>query len=802
MPELSNEQKIRLMEELPCAAALLKPGAEVLIGNRLFWQLTLQREHERGRRDREVLHQRLEAQSLSALRHQLATHDRFSTLLELHKADGTVAWLECTAARRESNSGHLCLLHDVTAGKLAELRARAQAAQLHLLADSVPAAIAYYEAEGITCLFANRLYARMTGQDERAIVGKKLIDVIGTEATALIQPSVDRVVQHGESVNYIRPATWPNGEQHWLDVSLIPQLDEQGKTLAAFVLILDITKHIQAEQTIRESEARLQMFMDASAEGIVFHQGGRIVDVNPVICEMVGYSLEELVGSEVLQHVAPAFRPIVAANNAAGRSARYFASVLHKDGSEIPVEFIGRTFMYQNKPMRMSIVRDMRDRKAAEQRINYLAHHDELTGLINRGHFVSLLESALEGRGERKAALLFVDLDHFKRINDSLGHRAGDELLAEAARRIRACCRDSDVVARFAGDEFIVLLQPVRDRQEVTGVVRRLLDRLAEPFRHRSHEMTVTASAGIAMYPEDAQAPDELIAHADAAVYSAKRQGRASFEFYSKALSDAAYEALVLEQQLLDAVRGGEFVMLYQPQWHASSNALVGFEALIRWNHPERGLVVPNEFIPLAEERRLMNLIGEWVMRDVAATIQRWRKAGLACVPVAVNLSSQQFESRDFLPGMQRLLAQQALPPELLELELTERMLMDDVDKVAHTLTALRAMGVRVTVDDFGTGFSSLGHLKHFAIDKLKIDRSFVRDLPAARDSAAITTAIVQMAHSLGISVIAEGVETEAQRDFLVAVECDQLQGYLLGKPLSTEQAADLLKRRDAVPAA
>ncbi|MDE2047332.1 MAG: EAL domain-containing protein, partial [Betaproteobacteria bacterium] len=707
--------------------------------------------------------------------------------------DGQPRWVECAAAQRPSGSGHLCLFHDVTSGRKAELQAREQAAQLRLLADNVPAAIAYYEAEGITCLFANRLYATMNGHDELSIVGRKLIDVIGPQANAFIQPSVDKVVQHGESVNYVRPATLPSGEQRWLDVSLIPQTDPHGKTVAAFVLIMDVTKHVLAEQAVRESEGRLQLFMDASVEGIVFHQGGKVVDANPAICDMVGYRHEELVGTDVLSHIAPEYRSTVLANTASGRSVRWEAKLIDRAGRLLPVEFIARTFLHKGQPMRMSIVRDMRDRLAAEERINYLAHHDELTGLPNRSHFMALLDASIGGRHDSRAALLFVDLDHFKRVNDSLGHRAGDDLLAEVAKRIRAVFRETDLVARFAGDEFIALVQWISGREQVAEVAQRLVDQLAEPFQYRGHEMTVTGSVGIAIYPDDARSPQELIAHADAAVYSAKRHGRAGYEFYSSALSDQAYADLVLEQQLHDAIRAGEFVMHYQPQWHAASGELVGMEALIRWNHPTRGLVVPNEFIPLAEERRLMNLIGDWVMRDVAQTLRLWRAQGLRCVPVAVNLSSQQFESRDFLPRLLRLLKELDVPPELLEFELTERMLMDDMDKVAHTLNTLRSIGVRVAVDDFGTGFSSLGHLKHFAIDKLKIDRSFVLDLPAARDSAAITTAIVQMAHSLGIAVIAEGVETPAQRDFLLAVGCDQLQGFMLGRPGPAEQVAPLL---------
>jgi diguanylate cyclase (GGDEF)-like protein/PAS domain S-box-containing protein len=735
-------------------------------------------------------------ESASYLSEYLSKGTDFSLQLELQDKDGNTRWMECTgtsAGQRPMEM--LCLLHDVSVGKRAELAARAQAAQLRLLADSVPAAIAYYAADdGYTCLFANKRYAETNGFDVSNIVGRKLVDVIGSAANSMIKPMVDKILQELVPVNYVRPAKLPSGEQRWLDVSLIPQISDDGKPVAAFVLIMDVTKHIQSERALRESEARLQTFMDASAEGIVVHQNGKIVDVNPALCAMVGRGYEELVGSDVLSYVGPEYRAEVLAQVATSRESHYESAIYHRNGELIPVEFIGRTMNYRGVESRMSIVRDLRDRKVAQERINYLAHHDEMTGLPNRARFMSLLQTSLSRADtDKAAALLFVDLDNFKRINDSLSHRAGDEVLREVARRLRAVMRETDIVARYAGDEFVVLMQHVSNRDQVAQMTDRLLNAITQPIDCLGNQLQLTTSVGIAMYPEDSRSPEELLSQADAAVYSAKAAGGASRQFYTTALSDAAQQAMVLEQQLHDAIRRRQFVIHLQPQQSCTSGELVGFEALIRWQHPERGLVVPNEFIPLAEERRLMNLIGEWVINEVAGTLCAWRTAGLKCVPIAVNLSSQQFEARDFLTNMSRVLGEARLPGDLLVFELTERMLMDDVAKVTAVLHGLRQLGIRVAVDDFGTGYSSLGHLKHYPIDTLKVDRSFVRDLPDAKDSAAITTAIVQMAHSLGIEVLAEGVETQAQYDYLRQLGCDEVQGFLIGKPMTAAEAMSLL---------
>jgi diguanylate cyclase (GGDEF)-like protein/PAS domain S-box-containing protein len=680
-------------------------------------------------------------------------------------------------------------------GTLAGRSPQAQAALFRLLADNVPVLIAYYSAGDFRCQFANKLYARTFGRDEDSIVGSTFAEVIGAEAAQQIQPQVEQVLATRRPVVYERTLAGDGGTTRWIEVHLLPHLEAEpgpsnGEVVGGFVLISDITRHRLAEQAARESEARLAKFMQASAEGIVFHNNGRITDANPPICKLTGYALEELLGRKTIEFIAPDHVANAAAVIASGQETGYESVLIDKAGQRIPVEFIVRTMVRDGERVRMTIVRDLRDRHAAAARIHHLAHHDALTGLPNRAAFMERLEHqiSLGAQGETRLALLFVDLDHFKRVNDSLGHLVGDALLRTVASRITASLRASDLVARFGGDEFVVLLSGLaagsQHRRDAEDVAQKLLASVGAPVDAEGRPLSVTPSVGIALYPDDGRTPDELLKHADSAMYRAKARGRAVYQFFDRGMASSAYAELVLEGQLAQALERGEFVLHFQPQVRARDGALVGAEALIRWNHPERGLLSADAFIPLAEQRQLMLAIGQWVLSQALHCALHWRSIGLTVAPVAVNLSSVQFHSSGFVEAVARVLPASGIPPGMLELELTERMLMDDTDAVKQRLEQLKALGLEISVDDFGTGYSSLGHLKELPIDKVKIDRSFIHDLPGNGDSAAITRAIIQMGRSLGLRVIAEGVETAAQQRFLAEQGCDEVQGRLIAPPL------------------
>ena len=751
----------------------------------------------------------LDADSRRGLLAQLAQPADFATALFVSgsAAGEGAAWVEWAAHWQAAAGRWLCLLHDASAAKRSEAEAREQARLFRLLADNVPVLIAYYRASDFQCQFANKAYARTFGTDERAVVGKTFAEVIGNDAAAQIEPRVQQMLHLQQPAAYERELAQPDGSTRFIDVNLLPHVGEGGDTVGCFVLISDITRHRVAEHAVRESEERLAKFLHASAEGIVFHKDGVITDANPPLCALIGYTLEELRGRPALDFVAPDQVPRVTGVMQAGQEISYETAVVDKAGRRIAVEFIVRTMLRNGERLRMTIVRDIRDRQAAQARIHHLAHHDALTGLPNRMSFMEQLQQhmvAAEAEGTR-LALLFIDLDHFKRVNDSLGHLVGDTLLRTVAARILASLRATDVVARFGGDEFMVLLHggPSREQQrdDVDEVARKLLAAIEVPVNAEGRPISVTPSIGVAFFPGDAGTPDELIKNADSAMYLAKSKGRANHQFFDRGIADSAYAALVLEGQLAHALERGEFELYFQPQLRLRDGVLVSCEALLRWNHPERGLLLPDQFIPVAERQRLMLAIGQWALTEAARCALRWDAQGLAVAPVAVNLSTVQFQSVGFVEAVAQVLADDgdaARAARLIELELTERMLMDDIGEVKHRLLRLKAMGLGISVDDFGTGYSSLGHLKELPIDKIKIDRSFVHDLPDNRDSAAITRAIVQLGLSLGMTVTAEGVETEAQRAFLLRQGCDQVQGLLIGPPMPLAAFEDWARQRRA----
>ena len=676
-----------------------------------------------------------------------------------------------------------------------------QLRQMRELADSVPALMALYDAETQRCLFANRSYAQTFGLDQTEIVGRTFAEVIGADAAAEIQPQADRIFSERKPVTYERYLPAADGTPRWIEVNLVPQLDATGEPLASCVLITDITKHRLAENAARESEERLGKFMQASVEGIVFHHAGVITDANPPLCALVGYTLDEMVGRSAISFIAPDQVDKVTQVMIEGQEIAYESAFIHKDGTRIPCEFIVRTLDRHGNRLRMTIVRDIRDRLAAQARIHHLAHHDALTHLLNRAAFMERLQTSLataQQQGET-LALLFIDLDNFKRVNDSLGHLEGDKVLMTVADRLRSALRSTDVIGRFGGDEFVVLLSSgIQSRDEVRVVLDALLTLVEVPVKADGQSLSVTPSIGVAMFPEHGQQADDLIQHADTAMYLAKARGRADYQFFEPAMAATAYADLVLESQLAQAIEHGEFVLFFQPQVAAMGGALIGAEALLRWQHPGRGLLSPDAFIDVAERHRLMLPLGEWVMRSAARQALDWHTRGVAVVPIAVNLSRMQFRLDGFAETVARVLIEVGVPGEWLELELTERMLMDDIGTAPATLTALRALGLSVSVDDFGTGYTSLAHLTQLPLDKLKIDQSFVAKLPGDAGAVAITRAIVQMAAGLGLHVSAEGVRNQAQWDLLAGWGCDELQGEMIGAPMAAAAFEQwLLKKKN-----
>ena len=453
-----------------------------------------------------------------------------------------------------------------------------------------------------------------------------------------------------------------------------------------------------------------------------------------------------------------------------------------RDAAGVPLYFDG-------------VISDITERKRAEQQVYHLAHYDSLTGLPNRTLLRDRLGQAMNDARRRggKLAVLFLDLDRFKTVNDSLGHETGDKLLKSVATRLRESMRDSDTISRQGGDEFLLVLRDASDAAAVARVAEKLLDTVAKPYTLGEYELHITPSVGISLFPDDSTDLDTLIRNADAAMYHAKENGRFNFQFFTPEMNTRAYERLSLESSLRLAIEHDEFSLHYQPQLDLRTGRIVGVEALLRWNRPDGGLVPPSVFVPVLESSGMIGTVGEWVLREACSQNRRWQMAGLPRLPVAVNLSAIQFNRRNMADAVGTILAETGLRAADLELEFTESAVMHDTREVTNTIQRLDELGVQLALDDFGTGYSSLSYLRRFHLDKIKIDQSFVRDISVDPDDAAITAAIIGMARNLKVSVVAEGVETREQCQFLRDHGCDTIQGYYFSKPLTAEAFADFL---------
>ena len=669
-------------------------------------------------------------------------------------------------------------------------------ALLRLIADSVPALMAYYDLPGLRCQFANQGYAAYNGHSTESILGLTVQEAIGDKAWQAIQPHVDRC-SHGERVKYTREQTLPNGEVRMIEVNLIPHFDGAGQQLGSFVLITDITERWRAEREVRQSEERMRKFTEATDEAIVFHRDGLITDGNEALTRLTGYSLQEVTGLSIFNFISPEWRATALEYTRSGREDPYEVTICHKDGHAIPVEVVGKTMPLHHADYRIVVVRDITARKQAQEREAFIALHDTLTQLPNRHFLMEQLSQVLSlaRRRHGRVAVLFMNLDHFKTVNDSLGHHAGDQLLRNVAERLRSGVRDADVVARLGGDEFVVVLTDIQTPDDAAMVADKLLDSMHGVFTVDHLPLTISPSIGISLFPDHGASADVLLRCADAAMQHAKESGRGNRQFYAASMDASALDVLHQERLLRDAIARNDFELHYQPQIRLADGTLQGLEALVRWRHPERGLVGPDEFITFSESRGLITPIGRWVMRESCRQLKAWQDEGLAPVPVAVNLSALEFRQRDVAAEIAAVLLETGLAPQYLEIELTESVLMHQTGQVLDTLNAIKALGVGISIDDFGTGYSSLAYLKRYPIDKLKIDRSFVADTPENTDDVAIVTAIIQMGRSLQLQTVAEGVETQAQIDLLAGLGCDLIQGFVVSAPLDAEATERWLRR-------
>lgn len=573
------------------------------------------------------------------------------------------------------------------------------------------------------------------------------------------------------------------------------QLREKGRELE------------QAHTALQASESRFQRAMRGANDGLWdWHMATDQVYYSPRWKAMLGYGEDELEGhiSTWRQLLDPleaerAQSLLDQVVKGQGDDFEMEQTLHHKDGR--PVHTLVRGHLERDeagRPERLTgTLVDISDIKAAREQLSFLAHHDPLTSLPNRQLFNELLDHAILAaqRGGDQFALMFVDLDHFKNVNDSLGHKVGDQLLVDAAQRLQKELRGHDTLARIGGDEFLILLAPLKDPREAGQIARRLIDAMGKPFQLDCHTLYIGASIGISTFPGDGIHADALQQNADAALYQAKKSGRGTFRFFSRELADAAQERLAMETLLRQALDKEQLELHYQPQVDLASGRVLGMEALARWHHPKLGDIPPARFIPLAEETGLIVQLGEWALFTACRQMRRWldEQSGPACV--AVNVSSAQFSRGDLLASVRAALADSGIPPDCLELEITESFVVADPEKAAAMLGTIRELGVRLAMDDFGTGYSSLAYLKRLPMQRLKVDRDFVRDMLTDSNDEAIVRAVIALGHSLGLNILAEGVETAEHAQRLVELGCDAGQGWHFGRP-------EPARLREAPPAA
>jgi diguanylate cyclase len=573
-------------------------------------------------------------------------------------------------------------------------------------------------------------------------------------------------------------------------------LSELGVTLVLALAGAGVDRQAAA-QIAREND-HLRQLTESTFEALLIHRDGVVLDANSIFRELVGRPIEAIKGQRIEAFLSEGDRPS-AISQITGKPEALETQIVGASGESLPVEVLSRDIHFVDGLARVTALRDIRERRAAEARIVFLAQHDPLTGLPNRAQFHDVItrQLAMSKRDGKPLAVLCIDLDRFKAVNDSLGHSAGDLLLKQVAGRILENVREGDAVARIGGDEF-VLLQAAAAQPESSGLLGdRIIQMLSEPFDLDGNRVTIGASVGIALAPQDSMLPDALVQDADIALYRAKATGRGTACFFKAGMDTLLRERRELEQEIAHALASNGFELAFQPLFSGvCSKEIVGFEALLRWPHPKRGMIPPSQFIPLAEETGLIVQIGAWVLDTACREAVSWP----APYRVAVNVSPRQFSGRDLPTLVADVLRRTALAPNRLEIEVTETLLITDGEAALETLQNLKRIGVRIALDDFGTGYSSLSYLQRFPFDKVKIDKSFIDDLTSSENARAIVGAILAMSHQLHLEVTAEGVETAEQLALLQAQQCDQIQGFLLSRPLPQAKLREFIRAQVSEP--
>jgi diguanylate cyclase (GGDEF)-like protein/PAS domain S-box-containing protein len=727
-----------------------------------------------------------------------AGRDRLETNL-IHR-DGRWIPVEVNGVRLPDGNVYGAV-RDLSERMLTARKLMQQGALLRRIIDSIPDLIFFKDPKGVY-IGCNRSFEKYFGHKESEIIGKTDFDFVDNITAAAFREH-DRAMLALErpriNEEYV---TYPDGRRALLETLKTPYFDDQQQLLGLIGISRDITERRRTEELARANEKRYRALFDhmleAYAYSRILYEDGKptdfiLLEVNPKFSELTG--LGDVTDKRISQLI-----PGVHDNNPEllERYARV-AGGGEPERFETFMPGLARWFLvsvYSFEPEHFVAVFDnITERKEYEAQLEHQANHDPLTGLANRNLLVDRLTQSLvfAHRSDRQVAAMLLDLDRFKLINDGLGHGSGDILLRSIAERLSECVRPGDTVARLGGDEFMIIMSDVATENDAITMAHRLLQSVAYPVTIETREVVTTASIGVALYPRDGENAMALIKNADVAMYRAKDRGRNRFQFYSPEMNARTVERLELETGLRRALDLGELVLHYQPQVELQQGRVIGAEALIRWHHPERGLVPPNAFIPLAEEIGLIVPIGEWVLDTACAQLKKWQRQGLEDIRLSINVSARQFQHRGLTSLIKKALLRHSIQPARLEIEVTESSVMQDPELTITVLRELKEIGVRIALDDFGTGYSSLNYLKLFPTDNLKIDQSFVHDLISDQSDAAIALSVITLAHSLKRMVLAEGVETPEQLAFLQQHGCDLIQGHLFSPAVPAEEFIDLV---------
>ncbi len=746
------------------------------------------------------------------LRQRVASGEVLNGLvLERRRADGTPITIHGSAAPLRDDSdritGLLVACIDTT-----EARQTARELEQHLhftraVLDAIPNPVYFKDREGRYGIY-NRAWDELFGGG-RDWKGKTAHDLFEPELAAEHHARDRELLERPASAAYEVRAPTSTGEVRELLHNKVSFVDQQGEVAGLIGVITDVTRYKETERALEASEARFRVLTESSMDLIsVVDAEGTLLYQSPALRHLLGFEPSETLGRNVLDLVHR--DDLEGARNALRRvlEARHTSEPVelrlrHRNGLWRTFESLGINCLAN--PHIHGIVfnsRDVTDRKVIQQRIQHLAYHDNLTGLPNRSLLQDRLSHSIARaeRGGHKVGVLFIDLDNFKNINDTLGHDVGDELLRQVARRLSECVRLEDTIARQGGDEFIVLLDTLETTRAASVVAQKVLNALRRAFALGGIEQHVSASVGIALYPDDGRDPQTLLKSADTAMFHGKALGKNTYQYFTAQMNVAVQRRMTLESALRRAVLQKDFLLEYQPQVDLDSGEILAVEALVRWKTEDSGIVMPGDFIPLAEETGLISEIGEWVLREGCRQEKEWQDRGLARRRMAINLSARQFADRGFLDMVTRVLAETGLDPACLELEITETQVMRQTEGMISLLGRLSDMGIQLAIDDFGTGYSSLSYLKKLPIQKLKIDQSFVRDITVDPNDTAIVVAIINMARSLDLGTIAEGVESAGQLALLRSKGCRVGQGYYFSPPLDAQRLYPLLKKNNLNP--